>query len=123
MLYQAAVILTYPVMLERALTPCALRGLARRRPCWSRRYQAWGGDGDTQTHRRGGDTAETTAAAQPDTSFPRWHLNLSGSIHQREGREELRGMVTKASSISEGLSIRGCVRRRTGSSSTPTCLT
>lgn len=28
MLYQAAVILTYPVMLETALTPCALWGPA-----------------------------------------------------------------------------------------------
>lgn len=32
MLYQAAVILTYPAMLERALTPCALRGPAGTGP-------------------------------------------------------------------------------------------
>lgn len=70
MLYQAAVILTYPAMLERALTPCALRGPAGTGP------SGVGG------HRRGGGTA------QPDTSFAWWQLALSGSIHQMQGWEE-----------------------------------
>lgn len=73
MLYQAAVILTYPVMLERALTPCALRGLARRRPCWSRRYQAWGGTG-TRRH-----TDEEVTLLKPRQPLNLTHLFLGGT--------------------------------------------
>lgn len=54
MLYQAAVILTYPVMLEGALTPCELWRPSGTGP----------GVGFGEGHRLGGGTA------QPDTSFP-----------------------------------------------------
>lgn len=90
MLYQAAVILTYPVMLERALTPSALRGPAWPRPCrcWTWTGGMGGGGGD----KRGGGTAEATAAAQPDTSLTWWQLKLSGSIHQSQGLGRAGGM-------------------------------
>lgn len=102
MLYQAAVILTYPVMLEKVLTPSALRGpaLALQVPGLARGAPGRG------THRRGGGIAEAIAAPRLDTSFTWWQLDLSGAIHQIQGREELGGIATKASSISEGYSIR-----------------
>ena len=78
MLYQAAVILTYPVRLERALTPCGLRALTRRRPRWPRRYQSWGAGGDFGGPRRGGGTRPDASAA-----WRRW--NLSGWVHPISG--------------------------------------
>lgn len=103
MLYQAAVILTYPVMLERALTPCALGGPARPRPC---RYWAWsGGTGVFGGDKQRGGTAEATAAAQPDTSLTWWQLNLSGSIHQRQGWGELEAWTGEGCSSREGLPV------------------
>lgn len=92
MLYQAAVILTYPVMLGRGLTPSALRGPARRRPRLALQVPGFGrgfGRGG-HTQRRGGGAVEATAAAQPDVAFTWWPSKLSGSIRGLEGWEALR---------------------------------
>lgn len=65
MLYQAAVILTYPVMLERALTPSALRGPAWPRPC---RCWTWtGGMGGV------GGTSEEVALLKPQQPLSLTH--------------------------------------------------
>lgn len=62
MLYQAAVILTYPGTLEKALTPCAPRG-----PGPAGAGPALGAPGVFGGDKRGGDTSGTW-----------WQLKLSG---------------------------------------------
>lgn len=65
MLYQAAVILTYPVMLERALTPSALRGPAGG--------LEWGHGGVW------GGTSEEVALLKPQQPLSLTHPGLGGS--------------------------------------------
>lgn len=65
MLYQAAVILTYPVMLEKNVNSLCAPGHAG--PAGTRPWGGtWGG------HRRGGGTAEVRAAPQTGTSLTGW---------------------------------------------------
>lgn len=108
MLYHAAVILTYPAMLERALTPCALRGPAGSRPCGV------------------GGTGEEVALLNMT------HLLLGGSWIFRG--QSIRCRAAKSCEASPSPSVRGYLYARgylyicvcvltymCGSMSTPTC--